>query len=185
MRLFEDYQQFAFCTIKENLAIARYCIDTPKKVNTNTCYGMPAIVLLASTIDIIGTFYRTGSYSSVSKHNVQADNELGSARSHFEQYHSKFLSNPNVCDRDLFLDSFYRLSRCRATHNGVLGPKVVITINKSKNGRFIIKKRELTHIFLNELYNIVLHSFKVLLSESKEIIKQENLGPSTGGTRDV
>lgn len=174
MTLFKDYQQFAFTTLKENLVMAQHCINTPKEPGTESCYGMSALILLASNIDIIGNFYHDGKFSPTWMANKQF------AKSHYEEYYNKFLNG--LCDRTLFLNSFYNLSRCKAIHNGVLGQKVFITINQPSSGAFIQETQEVTYIYLNELYKIVDDSVTSLIKESGVEYQSDENTPITGRT---
>lgn len=182
MKNFNNYQDFAIFTIRENLHIAKYCIDTPKRQNTNSCYGMSALILLSSVIDTIGMFYcRNGNFTSITKQDV-ANNTLGKTQQHFDKFYDKFLTNH--CDKNVFMDKFYHLARCRATHNNVLGDKIRITINALKKDVVFMEKRNVFHINLNALYEIVNNAFKTLLRESKSqvFLNEEQFSPTTGGT---
>ena len=84
MGKFNDYRDFAFTTISENLIIAKYCLETPQKEGELGCYGMPALILLSSIIDTVGTFYRngTGTFADISIGEASSKKGLKSARFH-------------------------------------------------------------------------------------------------------
>ena len=188
MKNFNSYSDFAFFTIRENLRIADSCINTPKKKGTKSCYGMPALILLSSIIDTIGTFYRSGTFSNITQNEV-SQNNLGHAGDHFEHFYDKFIENNTnpqwLCNRNLFIGDFYKLGRCRATHNSVLGPKIRITINDNKNGAFIWEKHNIVHIQLKELNKLVKNAFSTMITESNAtipIVDFEEFTQTTGGT---
>ena len=183
MKNFANYTEFAACTMNENLQAARLCLDTPKKENTNSCYGMSAIILLSSVIDTLGMFYRNGQqWTKISKQDV-INNNLGEARSHFKKFYEKFMSSMNC--KAFFTGKFYDFVRCRATHNNVIGPKINITKNRSVKKIIFDKKHEesSTQVYLNELYDFVKNAYEIFLKESNiNIIETDQ--PTTGGTQE-
>lgn len=181
MKSFKDYNEFAAYTMYENLRAAKLCLTTPKAKNTNSCYGMSAIILLSSVIDALGMFYRNGNIATKITETDVKNNKLGKVCTHFKAFYDKFLVG--VCDGNFFMGEFYDFVRCRATHNNILGPKVNITINKSSNGKVFEKKhrRASTYVYLNELYKIVKDAYDVFISEQK-IVLSETPQPTTGNT---
>jgi hypothetical protein len=180
MKNIKNYQDLTFYTIEENLRIAKYCLETPKKANTNSCYGMSALILLASTIDAIGMFYRNGdnTFAPIEVKHVKSK-QLGSVKGHFEFFYDKFLSNN--CDKNSFTVQFYQYARCLGIHNGTLNPSIRITMNRHKNGKVIEQSRVNYHIYLIDLFDNVQLAFQTLKRESKVTIEPEVLGPTTGG----
>ena len=180
MKNFKNYQDLCFYTIEENLKIAKYCLTTAKRENTNSCYGMSALILLASSIDAIGTFYRNGDnvFTPVTVKQIKAK-KLGSVWRHFECYYDKFLCDK--CDKPEFTVQFYQFARCLGIHNGTLNPSIRITMNLNKKGKIIEKLRTNTHIFLKDLYDSVVSSFAILKKECKQQIELEVYAPTTGG----
>lgn len=163
------------------MKIAKHCLDTPKKINTNSCFGMPALILLLSTIDAIGMFYRNGysNFAPIAVKQVKAK-QLGSINSHFEYYYDKLLSNN--CDKNEFLVQFYQFARCLGIHNGTLNPSIRITMNRNKKEKILEYRRVNYFIFLADLYDSVQNAYKLLKIESHTCIEIETPGPSTGGT---
>ena len=180
MSRYKDYFSFAYFTIKENLTIVKYCLETPKRKNTDSCYGMPALILLSSIVDTIGTFYRTGQYQTITIEEI-CNEDLTSVKNHFVKYHNRFLSED--CEQNDFVDLFYKCARCKATHNSVLGPQVILTKKVDKNKHVLSKDKagKLT-IHLFELYENVKQAFKTLQKESKQVYKPERPISSTGST---
>ncbi|MGN1219445.1 MAG: hypothetical protein ACI4TU_00720, partial [Candidatus Cryptobacteroides sp.] len=165
--------------IRENLTIVQHCINTPKRKGTNSCYGMPAIILLASVIDTIGTFCLSGAFSTISKNDV-LNNNLGRPHEHFDAFYTMFLKDKGI-DRIHFVDRFYELGRCRATHNGVLGPNLKITINNRRDKPCIWEKRGTLNIQIRGLYELVREAFSQMLSNACSN-NTEECEPTTGGT---
>lgn len=180
MGLFNNYLQFAFETIEENLFISKIALDTPKTNDSNSCYGMPALVLLSSSIDIIGTFYHGGSFVTISPKMVLKRDGLGHTIDHFKQFHNDFLTD--VCDENLFIEILYSYARCKATHNGVLVENVFITIEDNSNSSIVIEQRDGKKIiYLKKLYDIVKNSFDKIKLVSD--VKYDSLPkPDTGAT---
>ena len=178
------YNTFAYSTIEEHLFVAKYAIDTQKSSERNSCYGMPAFVLLSSVIDIIGTVYSNGLFKSITKEQVAKKNGLGYCREHFEDYYNKFIKDIGLCSEKEFIDCFYNQSRCLATHNGIIGLTVCLTIKESPDGCFIKKVGKKTTIYLKQLYSIVNESYEVMKKESGLLPPQDIFGPTTGNTID-
>ena len=181
MKSFKDYNEFAAYTMDENLRAAKLCLTTPKAKNTNSCYGMSAIILLSSVIDALGMFYRNGNNATNITETEVKNNKLGKVSTHFKAFYDKFLVG--VCEEHFFMGEFYDFVRCRATHNNILGPKVNITINNSSNGKVFEKKhtKASTYVYLNELYDIVKKAYDVFIIEQK-LVLCETLQPTTGST---
>lgn len=181
MKNIKNYQDLTFFTIEENLKIIKHCLETPKRINTKSCFGMSALILLASTIDAIGMFYRNGDgkFAKIDVKHIKAQ-QLGSANSHFKYYHAKFLSNN--CDKKAFLVQFYHFARCLGIHNGTLNPSIRITMNRNKKGKVLEQRRVNYFIYIVDLFDNVNDAYKTLKTESRVCIEQEVLGPTTGGT---
>lgn len=181
MKNFNHYQDLTFYTIEENLEIIYYCLNTPKKADTKSCYGMTALILLASTIDAIGTFYRKGdgNFQGLTIKTIKA-RDLGGVKSHFEYFYDKFLQGK--CVKTVFLKEFYQYARCLGIHNGTLHPDVRVTMNKNDKGLVIEKKHSNTFIYLNELYSCVKAAYDLVKKASSTPLTLERVGPTTGGT---
>ena len=185
MRNFKDYVEFAFRSIEESIKIAKYSISTLKEENTDSCYGMAAIILLASSIDAIGTFYQSGSFKPILEKDIVSNN-LGAVKDHFTAFYNKFLAPHYDCGD--FMGSFYTFTRCRSVHNAVLGPRVHIKKCINKKGKFMVTRmyngKKHSYIYLNELYKVVSDAYQIALKESSRKLLPEIFAPSTGGTID-
>ncbi|MBO4597007.1 MAG: hypothetical protein J5676_03900 [Bacteroidaceae bacterium] len=173
----DSYNEFAIDTISEYLRIADYCINTPKK-EEDSCYGMPAFLLLSSVIDIIGTFYRNSSFEPITGYDVK-NNKLGNAKDHFKQFYNLFLS-PNLSqtstlDEKNFIDFFYQFARCRATHNGVLAPRVrIMKSDKCNNFIEMDSNRRDMCIQLRDLCSFVRKTFEEKVEQEYDNYKKKN-----------
>lgn len=171
MSFFTNYQHFAFTTIEENLTIAKYCLDTvkdDKSDNSVSCFGMPALILLCSVIDIIGTFYRTGFFSNITESGL-AQNKVGTTKTHFIEYYKRFLQTlqPSPCSQRDFIRYCYEYARCKATHNGILWPNVTIKNEESTpSGLIINRQTSSVIIYLPELYKVVSISYEAMKKDS-------------------
>lgn len=184
MSTFTNYQDFAFTTIEENLTIAKYCLETVKDENSDngaSCYGMPALILLCSVIDIIGTFYKTGSFSIITESDVK-QNKRENTRTHFTEYYKRFLRTlqPSPCSQQEFVQYCYEYARCKATHNGILWPNVIIKNEESTPiGLIIDRQTSKFVIYLPELYKVVSISYETMKKDAN--YAELNLQP-TGET---
>lgn len=183
MKGFKDYNEFALCTMEENLTAAKICLTTSKDNSKRSCYGMSAIILLSSIIDTLGMFYRNGLTISKITENDIKNKKLGSTYQHFKAFHTKFLVG--ICSQHFFIGTYYDFVRCRATHNNVLGPKINITINKSTNGKVFEKKHKkaATMVYLNELCILVENAIMCFKNEYG-VGFDEIIQPTTGTTID-
>ena len=197
MGLFTSYQDFAINTIEENLHIAKHCIDTTKKPNTNSCYGMPAFTLLTSVIDTIGSFYSkaNGTFKPILMDDVN-NNKTGNAKDHFNAFYDKFIKNENNViniystsnKQKFFHDKFYLDGRCKATHNNVLGSNFIITIEENcGNGACIWEEKDknnnyITYVHLSKLHELVSKAFNKMKKEAGVSPQPEATQATTGST---
>lgn len=166
MKQITDYNEFAFLTIEENLKIAEYAMNTFKSPNSDSCYGMSAFVLMASVIDIIGTFYRKGHFEFITSEAVKETDKLGTCKDHFKYFFKKFI--PGIYSDDE-ISFFYKYARCKATHNGVLGINVCITILDSPDEYFFKNSDGVVTIYLKQLFSVVSHSYEMMKKELKDV----------------
>ena len=181
MKNFKNYQEFALFTIRENLYIAKHCLNTPKRKNTNSCYGMSALILLSSVIDTIGSFYKEDRDTIIIKQNITYSNSERTS-THFKMFYKNFLRN--VCEENLFMTNFYSLARCRAIHNSTLGAKLRITINKLCDNTLFLEKKGRHYLNIQVLYDITNNALEKLNDDlSVDVTNQnERPGPTTGAT---
>lgn len=179
MKQITDFNEFAFLTIEENLKIAEYAMSKPKSPDSDSCYGMSAFVLMASVIDIIGTFYCSGHFEYITPEAVRSKHGLGRCSEHFNCFFKRFIPGKYSKKEKRI---FYEYARCKATHNGVLGVNVLITILDSPDGCFFKYADGVSTIYLKHLYSVVSHSYEAMKKESKDVTSPVLLGPTTGIT---
>ncbi|MDO4951135.1 MAG: hypothetical protein Q4E49_03630 [Bacteroidales bacterium] len=182
MAIFDNYTEFASSTIEENLAVAKYSIETPKG-NNNSCYGMPALILLASCIDTMGTLYdKKGNFGELTK-DVVIDRR-GKTREHYENFYHKFIDKQQY-NKEIFIKDFYELCRCKATHNGVLGMDIFITKNGNDNSLFV-SEDNIVKIHLPALYDLVKEAYAQMKKDANlSTNEKEEQEPETGKTTDT
>ena len=175
MALFNNYQEFAFCSIDEYIKMAKVCMSIPKEdKGSGTCYGMAALVLIASAMDAIGTFYRTKSFKTITEDDVEdtqkgANAKLGFVKEHFREYHKRYMPDATISEDD-FIDKFYTFARCRATHNSVLGPKVRITTDATDSKEIFTEDNVIFYVHLQELLSSVEVAFEQTKREGGNIL---------------
>ena len=168
-----DLQRF---TMREYLDTAKACIDTPKQENTNSCYGMSALVLLTSVINTIGLFYWE-------KQNKGGD---GKVSEHFGEFYNKFLVGTlnDVAD---FKKYFYEFARCCAVHGSNLHKKTKITFG-TEAPLFIKEASDKYCINLSELYLKVEGAYDTWCQDAYptsnvQSLSQEKPSPLTSSTK--
>lgn len=185
---FQNYQDLSAYTIEECMTIARCSIDTPKGLISDSCYGMPALILLSSVIDIIGTFYRSANYqySPITENDVKKD-LLGGAKQHFKNYYNKFLCSDPQCQfsEDDFVDYFYHYARCKSIHNGSLHPDIRINKGHSATNAFLTinTTNQQADIYLEDLYTFISRGYTQLKIDLAPAPPSEITGPCTGNTQ--
>ena len=190
----KEYTKFALCSIKENLDIAKFCINTEKEEVPNSCYGMPAFTLLTSVIDTIGSFYPNETdFEDISINNV-INNKPGDVKKHFYAFYEKFIKNNNnvinvngvVDKKDYFYYKFYKEGRCKATHNNALGLNFIITIENRGNGACIWEEKDnnndITYVQLSRLYDLVYNAYNEMTTDAGIPTPQEVSQATTGIT---
>lgn len=132
--------------------------------DSGACYGMASLVLIASAMDAIGTFYRTGSFKTITEDDVEdtqrgPNAKLGLVKEHFSEYYKRYMLDANISESD-FIDKFYIFARCRATHNSVLGPKVRITTDSTDSKEIFTEEDTILYVHLKELLSSVEAAFE-------------------------
>lgn len=163
MSIYSNYRDFAFDTIDENIHVVEYCLMTRKGNELDSCYGMPALILLGSIIDIIGSFYQTGSYVDITIKDVKT-HKHGDTRAHFISFHNKFIGD--TLDQNDFVRYLYEHARCKSTHIGVLWPEVYIVNSTSSKGDYIEITNTITRVYLPNLFELVKQSYGIMKKES-------------------
>lgn len=167
-----DLQRF---TMREYLDTAKVCIDTPKQENTNSCYGMSALVLLTSVINTIGLFYWEW----------QNKGKSGKVEEHFEAFYNKFLVG-TLNDMSDFKNYFYKFARCYAVHGSSLHKKTKIIFGTG-TPIFIKEASDKYCINLSELYPKVEDAYNTWCQDAYKTsnvqsLSQEKQSSITGTT---
>lgn len=174
MAKFNSYLAFAISTIRENLDMAKKCMETPKSSNGDSCYGMPALILLSSAIDIIGTCYF---WDFVVTEKILTNCDKHHVKDHFKTFYELFVKNKGYQQTEEdFIKHIYLGLRNPATHNGVIKNNHYITKVKSKNNAFIELNDNMYIIYLHSLYRCVENAYNTLIEEigyNKNVEKNE------------
>jgi len=137
----------------EKLLVTKYCLEFRKDADvwgSNGCYGHPAIVLLLSITDTIGSYVIGG---QVNKHfKILNDNN----------YYGLALS-----DREI--DLIYKQYRCLSTHNSVIGVDVAMDIGTPSNK--VLETVDGKHtLFLVPLYVITQKAVTGFLNTAESVV---------------
>lgn len=135
----DEYHKFVQESLLEKLVTSRYCLDYVKQVSdwgSNGCLGHPALTLMCSIIDSIGTYIVGG----------------GNVRSHFnvlkdEDYFAEVLTDKEI----QVLWDYYRNPQ---THNSVLPPDTNMDMGWEP-GKFIKIESDKKVIHLETMYSEV------------------------------
>ena len=143
-----NLDQLAMDAINENIEFAEIAINTPKAQNSDSCYGNVALLLLASVLDAIGSYYNhkdsKGQFVSFnSKPNIE---ERDGGKEHFKQVYDNYISNiKDNCgytSQDMFIKDFYENFRCGVTHNAVFSDgKLVMHTNTNSSSKILNVKQ--------------------------------------------
>jgi len=139
----------------EKLLVAKYCIKyqkDPKVWGFQGCYGYPALVLLLSIVDTIGSF-------------VIGD----SVRNHFNILNDKNYFGLNLKTKDI--DVIYKKYRCFSTHNSVLGLDCILDINGTTGNVFEYKNSK-PYLYLSPLYTTTKKAVVYFLNNAKSLVYQ-------------
>lgn len=123
-------------SLVEKLLVAKYCIEyrkDPAVWGSNGCYGHPALVLLLSIADSIGSYVI----------------DTSDVRNHFKilncnDYYGLSLTKGNI-------DTIYKQYRCLSNHNSVIGLHTSMDIGSPSNG-VLETQNEMPVLYLRPLY---------------------------------
>lgn len=149
-------------SIKENLVAVKYCLDFDKsdKANWpeggNGCLGFPALILLSSVIDTMGSYFRGGAATFL----VDGTNRtINTVNDHFLVLNHNTLFKLTLSGTSIY--DFYKKYRSPATHNNTLPPNTALDIGKVTDDVFEINSAgELTLIRLKPLYTKTVEAFE-------------------------
>ncbi len=132
--------------LKESLKIIEYCLHTNKDsgelsiVCTSPCFGYPAVILLFSIIDTIGSFFRETSQK------IDVDSEEKEINSDLQHFY--ILNHDPLFDMKLnesTIKDLYSTYRCKLIHNHALPAN-----------NFLINDPDKSFIFkINSDYNVI------------------------------
>lgn len=127
MSLYKDVNPLVYESIQESLDIAKKCIETKKDGSSDGCYGMPALILLCSAIDSMGSFYPSKNVFSWLNNTFK-----GSGKgTHFSEFYDAFYDIIHTeISKDDFCKGSYSIAvayRNRSIHNNGLWENTIIT----------------------------------------------------------
>ena len=123
----KDQEEIFIECIKQNLEIAKYCIDNHPDNNKNKVYGDSAAILMLSVIDSIGILLN-GYFKNNTKTPPPTDRGgfyiLEEKYGFYDLVHTLGDSLPTIAD---FSKGIYQRFRCNLLHNDVLALGVVLS----------------------------------------------------------
>lgn len=142
-------------SLVEKLLVVKYCIEYRKDTNiwrVNGCYGYPALDLLLSIVDTIGSFVINGG-----------------VRKHFDILNDIGYFNLSLKKKDI--DIIYQKYRCFSTHNSVLGLDCILEIT-NRNGAVYEHKNRKPYLYLEPLYKVTQGAVEKFLSNAEKVVYQ-------------
>jgi hypothetical protein len=138
MAVHPNYIKLTIESIKENLFIVDYCLNFDKAKNENWngeskvgCLGIPALILICTLIDTIGSYFRGAAY------NISIDGEnhkIEFASDHFFILnHDKFFK---LGLKMVTIMDFYSTYRSKLIHNMTLPENNFLEIGKKEDNIF-------------------------------------------------
>jgi len=129
MAIFIKQNDLTVASLKENLLAIDYCLSYKK--SDNGCLGIPAMILMCSVIDTIGSYYRGSDYNFIID-NVSA--KIEKASDHFYVLNHQTYFNLNLSKNTI--DDVYSTYRSKLTHNASLPPNNYLYIDKNEQALF-------------------------------------------------
>lgn len=160
-------------TICEYLDAARICINKHK--SDGGVHGMAALVLLTSSIDAMGSYYKkdksgVGSYCFDNKVNMgrvstKVKNHFDAVYSVFFDYKDKFPEMQNLNKED-FITLVFDNSRNKAVHNAVVSTSIAI----SKSEERTLASKDNKVLYVDVLYDCVERAFGIFTHDHPDLI---------------
>ncbi|MDX5447258.1 MAG: hypothetical protein LPK47_02675 [Bacteroidota bacterium] len=165
--------------INESIHISSISLKTEKEngdkwIIADGVFGYPALIILFSVVDSIGSYFRVKSKES---NGIEIPFSDGEKRKIIKpRHHFYILNHPSLFDCKLSkeqIDDLYKAYRCKITHNQSI-----------PIGRYLFYKLdfELFYFQSNKLVGINLHKFNKLVSEGAnkftDMLYRGNLSPS-------
>lgn len=168
--LHSSFNHLSTATIKEYLNVAHDCL-TPSNEN-NDVYGMAALVLLASSIDAIGSYYKIDksrfyfdSKVSMEQVGTAVKNHFDAVYSVFFDYKDKFPEMQNLNKED-FITLVFDNSRNKAVHNAVVSTSIAI----SKSEERTLASKDNKVLYVDVLYDCVERAFGIFTHDHPDLI---------------
>lgn len=168
--LHSSFNHLSTATIKEYLNVAHDCL-TPSNEN-NDVYGMAALVLLASSIDAIGSYYKKDksrfyfdSKVSMEQVGTAVKNHFDAVYSVFFDYKDKFPEMQNLNKED-FITLVFDNSRNKAVHNAVVSTSIAI----SKSEERTLASKDNKVLYVDVLYDCVERAFGIFTHDHPDLI---------------
>ena len=148
-------------SLDEYIEASAFCVQYKKTevkfapYNTGGCLGYPAGVLLFSTIDTLGSYFRgTKGFKVMIDSKMSSINGEGSE--HFKILNSKYFDQKLS---EKFIQQLYNSYRNKLTHNSVLGKNALMhPCNPNNNAAFHATNNSdgsvIYHIFIKELWQL-------------------------------
>lgn len=160
-----DYKKLTILSLKENIIAVEFCINFNKSQNKglgigeNGCLGFPAIILLSSIIDTIGSYFEdTETTIKINGKEESIKNVLG----HFYILNHEKLFNLNLDIKTI--SDFYVKYRSPLTHNNTLPPNTSIDLGIETDYIFEINaNNEVTQVRLIPLFTKVKEAVAVFI----------------------
>lgn len=170
MAIHPDFKKLSIDSLKENLIAVDYCMSFQKAGNAAWgkddagCLGMPALILLCSVIDSMGSYFRDTS-TTISVNGE--DKKIERVADHFLILNHSTLFNLKLDGKVIY--DFYTKYRSPLTHNNTLPMNVVMDIGSVSDSIFqtnasgevelvrlaplLNKVRETVDVFIHYLQN--------------------------------
>ena len=169
------YHRLAVDTIKDYIVSAESCLNSKDNEGSDSCHGMPCLLLLCSAIDAIGSYYKKDCSKKKNDPNkfVLYDN-LDKVRNspgasldhylHFFKLPSVVAQCGTICDGDII--EVYDKYRCLATHNAALGVNYMI-VRSNSDGSLLKKDGSILRLSLEKLLNLTNKVYDHFVNEMK------------------
>ena len=172
--------QLVIDAMKENIELAELAINTPRKLDSDSCYGNSAVILLAAVLDAIGAYYchedNDGSFTSYDQKPIH--NDRGKVNDHFRKVFDLFIkdleNNCGYTDKQRFVADFYKNFRCGLTHNAEFEEGSLVLHEDSDSS---IKR-----LNVEELLNMVKEVYDAFIEKNSLVSNNESPTPITGYT---
>lgn len=143
--------------LKENIQAIEYCLNFDKSLNSTTssnvggCLGYPAMILICSVFDTVGSFFRGANTEFL----VDGTNKkIETVNDHFLILNHSHLFNLKLSGTTIY--DFYSTYRSKLTHNNALPPNNFLKADKNDPNIFILNNTtEITCINIISLFNVL------------------------------